>query len=443
MRKPHDWNGKFWLGLLVVCFVACIATYYWPAPETNEPRDDQTDKVQDKLATSTPSLENQTAEELEAFLKLPQMPKEATEPIDIERLANDFEDAMATRRSRFPNDPKTEHLAGLFQLRLKRTQSAEPSLRRCVELSPNDQKMRMDLAELLTQTGRDDEALQVLEGFSATAPLQVDYLWRLGDCQLRFGNLESAERTFTSATQADPTQSVLWVQLGNAKLQQQKIEEASQCAKKAIELNANSPDAWLLSNKSLKLLKQTEEAQAALLRWQEVTKQANATPRSTFEEKHPKAIANVIGDAFRSLGNLYRATGDNAQANEMFERALQLDPVDAVTIADWASLLRRMGNLERVTELTRVLVRVNPHEAAYYQNLASVSMELNRPLDAEASLRLACVRLPKNGGCHLMLAQFLLLAGKRKEAVAPAEIALRILQNAEAAEVLTRIKTGS
>lgn len=427
------------LRILVLVVLAVVGSFVWRGYLGTEfvPNRSETD---DAVASNSDlSIENLSDDQLETRLKLPPalaFQKEASEN-DTNRLAELIEDEIQSLRRTYPNDAHAEHLHGLFLLRLKRTKLAEPSLRRCVELAPNNQQMRIDLADLLGQLGRDYEALRVLEDYPASSPLTIDFLWKLGDFQLRFGEIEASEKTLLSAVQLAPMQPAMRAQLGKIQLQQNKVDEAKENAKKAIELEPTEPENWLLLNRIATMQKQTEEAHHALTRWRSLKEKADLVqPKKPFEIQHPESMAKVFGSAFRSLAILHQAKGNLPTANAMFERALEADPQNAVTLADWAGLQRQVGNYDKAAELNRRLLRLKPLEVVHYQNLANISMELNLPLDAEAALRLACLRIPTNGNCQLLLARFLLLAEKPEEAVAPARRAVQMLRNSEAETVL-------
>ncbi len=377
---------------------------------------------------------------LESILKLPAaLPENAITSIDDEAWTARIDAALSDLKATLPADAQAEHLHGLVLLKLKRTKLAEPSLKRAVELDSDNQEMRLDLAELLSQLGRDDEALQVLKG-PVRQPLSAKYQMQLGDCQLRLGQLEEAIASFSAVTQADPRQADAWIKLGKAQLQKQLPAECEQSARRAIEQSADNLEAWTLRGRALALLKRPDEAKEALARVKELNAKNAERLKPSFEVAHAQSMSKVYGSAFRSMAILFDTKGNPNKAASMYQLAMQADPEDWVALGKWAALLRKLGEFEQAAQLHKRLVAQQPMEQAHYQNLANMSMELNRPRDAEAALRLACLRMPSNGNCHLILARFLLLLNKPSEAAQAARTAYDILKTDEAAQLLKQIR---
>ncbi len=184
-----------------------------------------------------------------------------------------MDEACATLTSNYPGDAKAEHLYGLIQLRLKRTKSAEPLLRRAVELSPDNLQMRADLADLLLQLGQDEEALRVLLAANAMKTPSIgslQYYLLLADCQARIGDLESSEATLVLATQVAPTDDAAWLRLAKVQIQQRKAERAESSVRKALQQNASNAEAWQVLHQTLKLQRREQESKEALERWKKL-----------------------------------------------------------------------------------------------------------------------------------------------------------------------------
>ncbi len=78
--------------------------------------------------------------------------------------------ALTALQRDLPDDAQAQHLYGVAQMRLKRTQLAEPALKLAVEKAPKDWQMRIDLADLLMQLGRNAEALELLKLKTTDSP---------------------------------------------------------------------------------------------------------------------------------------------------------------------------------------------------------------------------------------------------------------------------------
>ena len=426
--------------VLVLGLLALSVSRGWLFGTTAESRDRSTDRV-----TSAQSLEGLTIEELEDKLAIPAMNDipEPSKTIDIDAWTAQLDEACAGLKSSYPSDAKAEHLYGLIQLRLKRTKSAEPSLRRAVELSPANLQMRADLADLLMQLGQDEEALRVLLAANATEKPSVtslDYYLLLADCQARNGDLESSEATLVLATQLAPRDAAAWLRLAKVQLQQRKSAETESNVRKAIELNSSNAEAWQVLHQALKLQRREDESKAALEQWNKYKSQARVRDATTFDDEMASSMTKIFGSCFRSLAVVYQSNGNKEIAQSMYQRAILANPRDTSAILGWANMLRSTGDFRSAIELNRRLVRLQPEDYFNYQNFANLSMELSRPRDAEAALRLACQRMPENGNAHLALANFLLFLNKPGEAKAPANRAKQLLGTSESESLVNRIQ---
>ncbi len=104
-----------------------------------------------------------------------------------------FADAMPVLRqvlAKTPNHPQASALLGEVYLSTGRSESAEPHLRRVLELNPSDAHSRANLANSLDQQQRLDEAIAVLEAAPADPDGSLHYL--LGAYYRRMGDREKA-----------------------------------------------------------------------------------------------------------------------------------------------------------------------------------------------------------------------------------------------------------
>lgn len=418
-----------WAALLVLASSVLIGSWLFVSAKSGRER--AADRATQR-SPSRDSLAALTADELETFLKLPDpVSPESKATMDVEAWTNKLDEALQAFDKDLPNDAQAKHLHGLIDSKLKRTQLAEPRLRQAVELAPDNLEMKLDLSDLLTQLGRDNEALTILKSCEQPS-LSASYWARLGDCQDRLGQLDDAAASFASAVATDAQNAEAWLKLGKTQIQQQKWAESEQSIRKAIELEAGNVDAWTHLGRVLSLQKRPDEAKTALARARELTTSKPANASESFETAHAQSMTKVIGSAYRSLALLYQAKGNANKAHAMFRQTMEADPSDWVALGKWAALMRGLGEFEQAAQLHKQLVKRDPTEAAHYQNLANISMELNRPRDAEAALRLACLRRPSDGNSHLLLARFLLLTNKPAEAIEPAQAAAKLLDSDEA-----------
>ncbi len=295
----------------------------------------------------------------------------------------------------------------------------------------------------LLQLGQDEEALRVLLAANATktpSATSLQYYLLLADCQARIGDLESSEATLVLATQLAPSDETAWLRLAKIQLQQRKVEQAESSVRKAIQQNASNAEAWQVLHQALKLQRREEESKSALERWEKLKSQPRVRDATTFDDELASSMTTIFGSCFRSLAVVYQSNGNTELAQAMYQRAILANPRDTATLLGWANMLRSAGDFRSAIELNKRLVRLQPEDYLNYQNVATLAMELSRPRDAEAALRLACKRMPENGNAHLALANFLLFLNKPGEAKAPAIRAKELLGTSESDSLVDRIQ---
>lgn len=151
-----------------------------------------------------------------------------------------------------------------------------------LQLQPNDSFMAFELAKRLRASGRQHEALRVLQGI-----LKIDYRFEtvhalaqteyqldlvedallhceealsiateesreffelfktMGNIFVRRGDLDSAEDSYNKAHRIDPNSDVLHVNFGTLAIQRQNWDEATSKFRKALELNSVNDKAWV------------------------------------------------------------------------------------------------------------------------------------------------------------------------------------------------------
>ncbi len=260
--------------------------------------------------------------EVKEEVKLPE-PEPLVEitSVDMENWSARLDATLGQLNAQLKDDAQVAHLTGLINLRLKRSQLAEPALRRAVQLAPNDQEMRSDLAEQLMQLGRDDEALNVLQSLPGSELMSAKYASQLADCQLRLGLLDEANQVLASALQKDPRSSTLWLLLGKTQLQLESYADSEASVRQALANDQSNVEAWLALGQALNLQQRKEEAKSAAAKAAEL-KRAQP-PVAPFERAHAQEMSKVYGSAFRSMALLYQTKGDTAKANTMFAAAME------------------------------------------------------------------------------------------------------------------------
>jgi tetratricopeptide (TPR) repeat protein len=223
---------------------------------------------------------------------------------------------------------------------LRQNKDALATLRRAVELLPQDAEAHANLGAELGSRGECEAALISLRQSLALQPRNPDALVDAGDAQRSLGRTREAVTLYQLALQINPGRGDAHNNLGNAFLELGENAAAVGCYRRALELRRN--DAQVLCNLGNALLasRRVQEAAesfrsalalqpdhvaahlglAAAQRVQGLVSEAEATCEAAL------AFAPQNHDALVLLGELRADRGQFAQAQELFERVLIADP---------------------------------------------------------------------------------------------------------------------
>lgn len=200
-----------------------------------------------------------------------------------------------------------------------------------------------------------DEAIQILEEGLAAAPNDEDLAKLLGQVYFKVKQVAKAEKAFQKTVNLNPDDHLAQYYLGvcltlrreNGKPKPAWFE-ASQSFAKAVELMPTSDKYNYQLGHSLLMLRKFQQAQAPL-----------ETAYATEKGKGDYKIAT-------DLGVVYQSMKLNAQAIEMFEKAILLNPKKDTPYQYLGSLYLSEKNYQKVQELGEKLIEMNPDEAKGY-----------------------------------------------------------------------------
>jgi TolB-like protein/Flp pilus assembly protein TadD len=151
-----------------------------------------------------------------------------------------------------------------------------------------------------------------------------------------------------------------------------------------------------------------------------VSNQEGFAPARELAEK-ALAIDPDYAPAHSTLGYIANLENDDAGAAKHFERALTLDPTDAVVLRAASAFLSNLGRLEEALALDQAIVRRDPVNTTVLFNLGNRQRFSGRYDEAIASLRTALSLNAGEGGVHYLLGLTLLLKGDAAGALAETE----------------------
>ena len=271
--------------------------------------------------------------------------------VEAERL---FREVLAER----PALPDALHLLGCTLCKLKRGEEAVELIRRAVKLNPQQPVYLGNLGLALLTLGNKREAAAALSQSLDLQPNQLSTLNVLANTLCDLGEFDQAIVCFNHAIQAQPMEAGLVFNLGNCWLRKttrifggakspqeraQGLNNAVAYFQKALTLSPKYRDASNNLGNALRELGRMDEAIVAWRRTIAIGPHAFAyynLARALYErdliDEATDAMQNAIRlapnfpDAHNNFGNLLRQSGKVEEAIGQFDRAIEIDPKNAL-----------------------------------------------------------------------------------------------------------------
>ncbi len=227
------------------------------------------------------------------------------------------------------------------------------------------------LAYCETNLGEFTRAIASLEQASILGPSYAPIFWRLGFLHLDTGNVDEADRAFTTATEIDPNDAAGWTGRARVHLERREYESAVALLE---DLRRRSPvNSWYLSGllgRAYRALGQIDDAQEAL--------RQSRGDRPHWNDPWLDEIREFARGyrGQRQLADQLRQAGRVAEAIEVLE-SLRQDHPDRISLTlDLAVLYRAADRLQESLDLLQQLIVANPDHARGNFHLAATCAKI-------------------------------------------------------------------
>lgn len=266
----------------------------------------------------------------------------------------------------------------------------------------------------------DPLALTKLQADAARTASAYDY-YVLGNGYLQrydqAGNIGSAIAAFQRAIELDASYAMAYAGLSAAYIRryrntsdQQNLEKARDAAVQALSRNESLDSPHITLGTIAMVTGQTGEAIRQL--------------RAALD-RDP-----VNAEAYRELAAAYVQAGKPAEAEETYNRAIQLRPGFWLGYFDSATFYNSRGRYAEAEKALATAGRLTPDNYLVYRNLGAVQMARGEWADAEHSFREA-IRLRPGGTVYSNLGTLYIYAGRYNDAISPLETAVRLAGSRE------------
>ncbi|MEJ1964436.1 MAG: tetratricopeptide repeat protein [Gammaproteobacteria bacterium] len=261
---------------------------------------------------------------------------------------------------------------------------AEDSLRTAMDVAPTDVAVKVELGQLLTTTGRADDAVTILEETVKGAPENVAAREALVRGYIAAKNLDSARRAAEDLKLTGPNLATGPYLAGLIAHAQQRFDDARREFEKALQLQPNAMDVLTALTR---LDTERGRGSAAAARLQSV---AQAEPKNAFVRnmlaelyfatKEPAKAIEPATQALqiapkwwaphRTLALARISLGDNAGAIAAYEAGIKATDYQPTLATDLATLYERQNRVDDAIRLYDELHRRNPRLDLAANNLA-------------------------------------------------------------------------
>ncbi|MGO9953191.1 MAG: tetratricopeptide repeat protein [Dissulfurispiraceae bacterium] len=222
---------------------------------------------------------------------------------------------------------------------------------RAIDISPSIPEIRVNLGNLYSIQGKNEEAAKTYRDVLSACPDQPAVLRRLGKALQACEDIEGAVDAFLKSQKLDPTSTSGYGLLGDALILQKNYEAALECYKQSLVLDSQFCWAYYGLGKVFLAKEMFEDARAAC----EMATQIN--PQSA--------------EAFFELGNVMREIGMHHEAISAYTRALELKPDCAEVLHNISNVYFDMDEVDAAVESCRIALSIDPSLAEAHWNMSS------------------------------------------------------------------------
>lgn len=280
-------------------------------------------------------------------------------------------------------------------------------LGRAEKLNPSNASLRLRLAEAYNSLGNSDKAadlyLELLKKLPDLPMLRERIHAKLAGIYLRSSDHKRAVEQLEAIVRDDPTNPEAYYYLGYISYTEKKPGEAAEYFSKTIVLNPDFPDPYYQLALSQISLNKPDEALSTLDKARQKFAQNYTLELCTGlaygrKKDYKQAVehytaAEVIAKAtdpsrlddqfYFQLGATYERLGEYTQAEQYFEKCLQLAP-DSAEAQNYLGYMWAEHDLklDKARELIEKAVKSEPKNAAYLDSLGWVLFKLQQPNEA-------------------------------------------------------------
>lgn len=312
-----------------------------------------------------------------------------------------------------PDDAEAHYTLGRIAQNRGERGAAEAAFRGALGAYPAHLGALLDLAALLIEDSRRDEALGHLERAAALALGDATVRTRIGGLYLQAGVLDEALGQFDKALAVDPADGAALKGRGAALLGLKHHAEAVQALEEAAARLPEDVEIRFTLGNALNALGRHADARKAFQAALDLAPDlpeilGNLASVETALGDHASAIVHArrateiapdFANAWNNLGIAAAALGRFDEAVAAYERSIELDPANIGAMVNLGHTLKVRARLDDAIGLFERANAVRPSPAAW-NGIGQVLQQSNRQREAIAAFESALALEPENAQIH-------------------------------------------
>lgn len=289
---------------------------------------------------------------------------------------------------KFPSDPGSWHIAAQTYAELNQSEKAEEYWKKCLELKPQHFGPYLGLAEVLTEKGRFQDAVEVLNRVFALGGSSPEVYTKLGEALENLGQIPEAKAMFAKGFELFPDEPSLLLRLGRTQAQSGELELAETNIREAIKREGENQQNLLVLNGVLARLNKRDEITIVREKLRNLTSSEKRTeqPKSSFQEGYEKALSESMSQVYESAASVCLQQRDLPDAEKLYMQSLTIDPNLLSSIKGLSSVFLEEKRWEDLILVLNRLIEGEPDQFIHKINLASALVQVGDMESAEKTL---------------------------------------------------------
>ncbi|GAB5404763.1 MAG: hypothetical protein Aurels2KO_29940 [Aureliella sp.] len=366
----------------------------------------------------------------------PQSPTQPSEPVGwaadaplpstVEELFTEAEATAEVMAKRFADLPDASELLARVYWVSGKPIKAESIWKNVLEVHPKYPYALHGLGQVAAKKGDLKSAAEYHWQAYQALPSYVDAAVEASTAWIKTGELQRATELLEKITSAYAKTALGWIRLGQAYTASRDFPKAEEAFSKALALSPNDVEAvygFALAaarNGNREEAKQAKERHAVL---RAADRQATLEERKTTDDLRNQM--REVAAKYTSIGQMYFATKQYGVAEEIWNRASRLDPLNCDVREKLAGLHMGFQDAQSALAVCRELADLKPENTQYQLNLA---MMLDRSGKQAEAIRLfeQVAKSTPSGQVYAMLADIHYRSGNAVDAKKSIEQAIEI-----------------